>query len=392
MFKKISIPVIVLLSLTALVLASCSGTGGATGTPAPTAASGSSAGGGVIAEGRIVPKDSADLFFQTGGLVDQVLVKEGDHVTKGTPLVSLADSRTAQSDVAAAQAELVAAQQAVDDLTRTADLAYQQAVLDEITAQTAYYDAQAKWDAFDPDAQQTKIDDQQAKVNTAASDLKDAQTEFDKYAALDTNNADRQRTKTALDNAAQTYHEAQSALADLQNEGAKLQADLSLAKDQLDEAARDRVQRKDGPDPDQLSLAQARLDSAKAALTAAQFALDNMTLVAPYDGVVASLDVSAGERVAPDAPVISFADFSQWYVETTDLNENEVVDIAVGQKTISVPDALPETDLSGTVESIAQAYTEKSGDIVYKTRIRLADPGDVPLRWGMTVEVRFAGD
>lgn len=381
-------PILLITLLAVLMLAGCSGIGGAAATPTPTADSGSTT-GGVIAEGRIVPKESTDLFFQAGGIAHEVLMHEGDHVSKGTPLVRLADSQTAQSGVAAAQAELVAAQQAVDDLTRTADLAYQQAVLDEMTAQVAVNDAQSQWDDFDEDAQQTKIDDAEAKVATAESDLKDAQEEFDKYAALDKDNADRQRAKTALDNAAQAYHDAQSELADLENEGDRLRAELALAQDQYDEARRTRAQRKNGADPDEMALAQARLDSATAALTAAQFALDNMTLVAPYDGVVTRLDITPGERVTPNEAIINIADMSDWYVETTDLSENEVVDISVGQQTVSIPDALPDVELKGTVESVAQGYTEKSGDILYKTRIRLDDPGDAPLHWGMTVEVRF---
>jgi multidrug resistance efflux pump len=168
-----------------------------------------------------------------------------------------------------------------------------------------------------------------------------------------------------------------------------LQAELAAARARYDEATRSRSQRADGPDPDDLALAQARLESAKSALAAAQFALDGMTVVAPYDGVVASLDVSPGERVTPNAPVISFADFSEWYVETTDLSENEVVSLSLGQPVRVVADALPDTELTGVVESIAQAYTEKSGDILYKTRVHLDDPGDTPLRWGMTVEAQF---
>ena len=372
----------------ALFLAGCSGKGNSTATPPPTTDPGSSP-SGVIAEGHIVPKESSELFFQSGGVVEEVLVKEGDLVTKGSALVRLGDSQGAEANLAAAQAELLAAQQGVDDLTRTGSLAYQQAVLDEIAAETAYYEAQATWDEFDEDAQETEIDDARARVATAETDLEDAQDEFDKYAALDKDNADRQRTKTAVDNAEQAYHDAQAELAALENEADKLQAELQLAQDQLDEASRTRQQRKDGPDPDELALAEARLESAKTALAAAQTALDHLTLVAPYDGVVAQLDVAPGEPVTPNAPVISFADFSEWYVETNDLSENEVVDISVGQGVIAVPDVLPGLELEGQVESIAQTYTEKAGDIVYKTRIRLSPTDEPRLRWGMTVEVRF---
>jgi HlyD family secretion protein len=336
-----------------------------------------------------VPKESTELFFQSGGVVDEVLVKEADFVTRGTALVRLGDSQGAEASLAAAQVELLAAQQGVDDLTRTGSLAYQQAVLDEIAAETAYYEAQADWDEFDEDAQETQIDDARARVATAESDLEDAQDEFDNYAALDETNADRQRTKTAVENAEQAYHDAQAELADLENEEDQLKAELQRAEDQLDEASRTRQQREDGPDPDELALAETRLESAKAALAAAQTAVDQMTLVAPYDGVVARLDIAPGEWVTPNAAVIAFADFSEWYVETTDLSENEVVDISAGQGVIAVPDVLPALELEGQVESIAQTYTEKAGDIVYETRIRLSPTDETRLRWGMTVEVRF---
>ena len=59
-----------------------------------------------------------------------------------------------------------------------------------------------------------------------------------------------------------------------------------------------------------------------------------------------------------------------------------------GQSASIVPDALPELTMTGQVESIADTYAEKSGDITYLVRILLKDP-DPRLRWGMTVEARM---
>ena len=75
-------------------------------------------------------------------------------------------------------------------------------------------------------------------------------------------------------------------------------------------------------------------------------------------------------------------------METTDLNELEVVDISLGQRVVIQPDALPGVELTGTVERIASAYVEKGGDILYTVRIRL-DKIDERLRWGMTVALVF---
>jgi hypothetical protein len=82
------------------------------------------------------------------------------------------------------------------------------------------------------------------------------------------------------------------------------------------------------------------------------------------------------------------ADFSPWRVETDDLTEIEVPDVFVGQKATISPDALPDLELSGTVEYISGLYEEKRGDVTYTARI-LLDEDDPRLRWGMTVVVTF---
>jgi hypothetical protein len=51
-------------------------------------------------------------------------------------------------------------------------------------------------------------------------------------------------------------------------------------------------------------------------------------------------------------------------------------------------DALPDLELSGTVESIGEVFEEKRGDITYTVRVAL-DERDERLRWGMTTVVAF---
>jgi hypothetical protein len=51
-------------------------------------------------------------------------------------------------------------------------------------------------------------------------------------------------------------------------------------------------------------------------------------------------------------------------------------------------DALPNVTLKGNILSIAQNYTEKQGDIVYKVTVLLTD-NNPSIRWGMTAQVKF---
>jgi multidrug resistance efflux pump len=100
------------------------------------------------------------------------------------------------------------------------------------------------------------------------------------------------------------------------------------------------------------------------------------------------MDLIEGQRISPGQEVLRLADFSQWYVETDNLTEIEVVDIALGDKASITPDALPELALTGVVESISDLFEEKRGDVTYTARIRL-DNVDPRLRWGMTVATVF---
>jgi multidrug resistance efflux pump len=241
---------------------------------------------------------------------------------------------------------------------------------------------------LDEDQLVKDIDQATADLATADKELQDAQEEFDRYAGLDLDNPDRVAARDALDIAQAKYDEALIRKTELENRTARLETSLALAKHRWDEAIRVRQQRQDGPDKEQLALAEARRAAAQANLEAAQAALERLELVSPYDGVVVRLDISAGESALPNQSLMVIADLGQWYVETTDLTENEVVDLQVGQQVTLVPDALPDLELTGTVERIGQVFSEKSGDIVYPVRIRL-ERGDEHLRWGMTVEVRW---
>jgi multidrug resistance efflux pump len=380
----IRIPTFVLIVL--LLQTGCGSTSGKN-TPTPTPIP-SGAAAVVIAEGRIVPRDFTNLYVGAPGKVKEVMVTEGESVTKGTVLLSLGDREAYQAGVAAAQADVTAGQQALDQLNRTANLAYNQALLEEAAAQAAYNTALKAWDAFNQNQYEKDLDQAKSDVATALSELKDAQTEFDKYADREKDNPDRIRTKNALDAAQTKYDNAVIRQTEIENRFTQVKSNLEVARERLAEATRIRQQRENGPDADQLALAQTNLTAAQARLVAAQAALNQREVVAPYDGVVARIDISAGENALPTQPVIVFADLSNWYVETTDLTEKEVVNIRVGQSVTIVPDALPGLTLHGTVERIGLTYTEKAGDIVYPVRIRL-DPSDAMLFWGMTVEVRF---
>ena len=135
-------------------------------------------------------------------------------------------------------------------------------------------------------------------------------------------------------------------------------------------------------------FAEARLDNAKAQVAAAEDALGNYILVAPFDGVIVDVAVSLGEQVGAESRAVSVADTSAWVVETSDITELEVVDLAIGQKAEFTADALPDVTMDGVVTAISQSSFTQSGDVLYTVYINVSEV-DERVKWGMTVEVIF---
>ena len=342
----------------------------------------------VIAEGHIVPADSLALLFAVGGRVDEVLVEEGEQVRAGQVLVRLADREQAESALAGAQLALEQAQQDYDAFLRTADRATATAWPAYLDAQTARAVVERQWEALDLDSIQDRIDDAEAEVSDRQEDLDTARETAGRYANLDPDNSTRKQAEDDLEQAQEDYNDAVRRLEAVRRERDGVRAALDGAQAAEAEALRSYEATLDGPDAEQDALLSARLHSAETQVAAAENALANYELTAPFAGTVTDVNVEPGQMAGPATPAVMLADFSTWYVDTSDLTELEVVKVTVGQRVTVVADALPEVELSGTVESIGQSFTVQGGDILYAVHIRL-DEGDPLLRWGMTVEVAF---
>jgi HlyD family secretion protein len=342
----------------------------------------------VISQGNLVPKDYMYLSFPGGGHVSEILVKQGDKVTSGQVLASLGDREQYQASVTAAQLGLENAQQALNNLNTNAKISSSYTWLALLDANERLIQTETAWASFDTDAYQKKIDDTELKVSDTKTALDDAQTEFDKYANLDPNNSTYKAAKTDLKNAQLDYDKTVHARDQLIIDRDRAQVNLQLAQALQTKAQSDYDSTRQGPDPDQLKLAQMNLETAQAHLTAAQSALVNMDLKAPFEGTVVDVNVSVGQLVGSETWAILVADFSDWYVETSDLTEQEVVKVSIGQGATISPDALPSVKLTSNVTKIADMFNVQAGDVLYKVRLHVDQP-DPMFRWGMTVEITF---
>lgn len=376
----------VILSLTLclfLLLTACGST--ADTPPASTPTPGANT---VIAEAHLVPNRSLFLTFLTSGRVDEVLVQNGDQVTQGQVLVRLGDRQQVQTALVGAQAQAIAAQQAYDMLVRTADLAHAQAWQVYMNAQKVRAATQLAWDKLNLNTIQTDINNAVADVASRKTDLENAQADLNKYINLPAANATRKSYEDKLRTAQINFDTAVQKAEDLTNGRDSLHAALNTALASEAEAKHNFDNTQNRPDPDKLALAQAQLDSAKAQVAAAQSALDNYDLKAPFAGTIAGVNVSVSQVVGPQTWVVALADTSLWYLDTVDLTEMDIVRVSLGQSVKITADPLLGVNMTGVVESISGAPIFQGGDVLYTVHIRLTDPAP-GLLWGMTMEVTF---
>ncbi|MCH7589013.1 MAG: efflux RND transporter periplasmic adaptor subunit [Chloroflexi bacterium] len=349
----------------------------------------------VIAEGRLVPIEHVQLNFKSDGEIAEVFVAEGEQVRAGQILARLGDGARLEAAVLAARLELVSAQQALDALHESAPTMAAQAQLDLATARDELRKAEYKWNVQQEGlrASQSTINAAEAKLVLAKNQLDRAKAAFDSLSGRSKDNPARALALTKLAGAQQEYDAALRNLnwftghpTEIQQ--AMLDAEVATAQARLQETERVWEDLEHGPDPNMVELAEARLANAVSQLDAAQAGVADLELLAPIAGTVARVSIKAGESAAPGQVAIVLADFSGWMVETDNLTEIELPNIAEGQLVAVTFDALPDLELPGKVTAISPLFEIKRGDVTYAVEIQLMQ-GDPRLQWGMTTVVTF---
>jgi multidrug efflux pump subunit AcrA (membrane-fusion protein) len=140
---------------------------------------------------------------------------------------------------------------------------------------------------------------------------------------------------------------------------------------------------------EEIDAAEAAVAQAEVAADAARLLLDQATLRAPISGEVVVLEISPGEVVMPGQVLVRLADLDHLRVQTTDLSERDVTQVAIGGLATVYVEAL-DTEVAGRVVEIDAQATTIGGDVVFPVVLELGEqpPG---LRWGMSVEVEITG-
>jgi multidrug resistance efflux pump len=347
----------------------------------------------VSVEGRLVPPATILLSFSSAGQIEEIFFNEGDMIQKGDIIARLVGTEQLESVIASAEFDLLSAQQARKALDDDLDLALNQVLQQLNTARQAAYDTERKLKILGGTAEQIDIDVARSQVVFAENALERAKDDFEPYANLAEDNLMRARLQVKLseaqkayDSAVRKYNNLTGTVNDFDQKQAETDYQIALGQLNIAQEKFDLLQ--NGPDPDDVASADARITATEARLKAAQADLKKLLLVATMDGKIVTSDLQAGLAVSPGLGLVEVVDFSEWHVETENLTEIEVVDVQVGQKVTVVPDAIPDLELSGEVIQISDVFEDKRGEVTYTARIKLNE-SDPRLRWGMTVIVDF---
>ena len=112
-----------------------------------------------------------------------------------------------------------------------------------------------------------------------------------------------------------------------------------------------------------ISAAQARRDASAVALAQAELSLKYCTAKAPFDGLVAGLDISEGKYAMPGIPLFKLIDSGSWNVEAA-FRETDLHKIKPGDEALIELKTAPGKTFRGVVQSIVWGATPEPTDPV----------------------------
>jgi multidrug efflux pump subunit AcrA (membrane-fusion protein) len=365
-------------SLTASIKAAdqtCSKLGDSSGECATARASTNTKQSGILKAQQTVKLLSGNgSWDQMQGQKD-VLAAQADYDSAAAALKQVESNHNAGVDLIAAQTAYDTALSSLTsagaklDQTRAgatnADLVAAQAAVEQ--ARSAQATAQAKLDQTLQGATDADIVAAQTAVDTARANLDSAQTKLNTLGVPTPQ--DVQAARAAQTGAQAGLQSAQAKLALLQ--AGPTQTDLEAARSGVATAAAALATRSGNVRPSDIALQQEAVHQADLAVQLARVDVDNNTLAAPFDGIVASITGNPGES-APSVTTgfMTLIDPSAVRVDVT-VDETDVAKLSVGKTATLTFDALQGRPFRGNVISVSPTGTLSQGVVTYPVSLSI---------------------
>jgi multidrug efflux pump subunit AcrA (membrane-fusion protein) len=133
-----------------------------------------------------------------------------------------------------------------------------------------------------------------------------------------------------------------------------------------------------------ITAQQASVVSAQSALQTAQLVYDSITIRSPIAGEVAEINVNVGDLISPSTALMTVIDPDPMWLQAQ-VNENDVVQLKIGQRATIVPSGYPDLSLRGTVIALDLHAATQSNVSVFTATIEVPNR-DRTLLWGMNAD------
>lgn len=310
----------------------------------------------ISANGRVQPVQTVNLSPKTAGLLEDLLVEQGDRVSAG---------------------QVIARMESADLRTRVAQ------------AQARVDQAQARLAEIRAGNRPEEIAQRQAEVAQAEAQMRDAETRL----SLAETRVDRNRL--LFEEGAIPRDDLDAAIREVESARANLtatQANVRAVQERL------RLSRS-GSRVEDIAEAEAQLNEAIANLQSAQVQLDDTIIRAPFDGIITQKYATEGAFVTPttsasdassatSTAIVALADGLEVLAEVPEVDIDR---ISNGQAVEIRADALPDQVFEGRVRLVAPEAVVQQNVTSFQVRVEIIT-GQDQLRSGMNVDLTFVGD
>jgi HlyD family secretion protein len=320
--------------------------------------------------GDLKVKDSVNVVPVAGGRIQTVYAAVGDTLKAGDPIAAV-ESKTYAAQLRQAEANLELARLGIakmDEGSRPEQIAAAQAAV--LFARNAVSDLNSI-----SDSERTAAVAAMAQTEAA---LRLAQAEYDKVAWA--GQVGMLPQSLQLQQATIAYEAARAAY-DLQTNPSDVQ--LSPLMIQLAQAEMALALAKHPFTQVDYDLAQAKVDLAQVTVDLARIQLDETVIRAPFDGIVAEMYISEGSIVGPATPVALFV--SRELEVVINVEESRINEVHPGQSAALRVNAYPGEDFPAVVTSVAPIADASTHTFVVK--VTPAEDTDGRLRGGMYADL-----
>lgn len=372
----------------------------------------------------IVEADELTIASEVGGRVMEVLVGKGDQVSAGQPVFRLEKEMlqaerkrllaAGEQAIAAADLQLLIAQQAYEDLLDKWPVIAAQAQLTYATAQDELEEAERHRTNQQEGnrGNEVTVNASRAELTIAKDAMEEAKHAYDRTPGDRTEDPGKAMAYKAYAAAKQRYDAALRSYNWYTGhpdevDQAILDAEVASALANVEDARLDWEEWKDGPNQDDLDLARANIANAEAQLALAianaeveletiDLQLGKYLILAPAAGTVLNSSIEKGEVILAGVPAMTLGRLDELKI-TVYVPENRYGVISLGDRAVVTVDSFPGKEFVAVVVGIADEaeFTprnvqteEERRTTVFAVELIVDDPGG-RLKPGMPADVVF---